>query len=114
MAAFGLYQVHTRHNSIDFVLRLTLSFAFGGIALLVLYYLVPQTYIGRGVMAMALAMAFVAVVIERLVTAQMFATEGFKRRVLVFGAGKNADLINSRLRRRSDRHRFSDRLRADR
>ena len=37
MAAFGLYQVHVRLNRLDFVLRLLMSFAFGGIALLVLY-----------------------------------------------------------------------------
>jgi sugar transferase (PEP-CTERM system associated) len=106
MAAFGLYQVHTRHNRLDFVLRLGLSFAFGGTALLVLYYLVPQTYIGRGVMAMALAMALVMVAGLRLLSQQMFDHELFRRRVLVFGAGRNADLINSSLRRRSDRHSF--------
>ena len=56
MTAFGLYQAHVRHNRIDFVLRLSLSFAFGGVALLVMYYLIPQTYVGRGVMALALAL----------------------------------------------------------
>src|SRR3546814_19035130 len=43
MAAFGLYQAHVRQNRIDFLLRLLLSFAFGGIALLVLCYEVPVT-----------------------------------------------------------------------
>ena len=33
MAAFGLYQVHTRYNRNDLVLRLLMSFAFGGVAL---------------------------------------------------------------------------------
>ena len=37
-------------------LRLLLSFAFGGIALLVLYYVFPPPYIGRGVLAIALAL----------------------------------------------------------
>ena len=34
MMAFGLYQVHGRLNRTDFLLRLTLSFSFGGVALL--------------------------------------------------------------------------------
>lgn len=106
MAAFGLYQVHVRHNRMDFVLRLVLSFAFGGIGLLVLYYLVPPTYIGRGVLAIALALGLVGVAALRMILQHVFRTDVFRRRVLVLGAGKNADLINSRLRRRSDRQSF--------
>ena len=106
MAAFGLYQVHTRHNRMDLVLRLGMSFAFGGVALLVLYYAVPATYIGRGVLAIALSLAILAVFLLRMVLQRVFEAEIFKRRVLVLGAGDNANLINSKLRRRSDRHSF--------
>lgn len=106
MAAFGLYQVHTRYNRTDLVLRLLMSFAFGGIALLVMYYAVPQTYIGRGVLAIALLLAVIMVFVLRMLLQRVFDADGFKRRVLVLGAGRNADLINSRLRRRSDRHSF--------
>jgi sugar transferase (PEP-CTERM system associated) len=106
MVAFGLYQVHVRHNRMEFVVRLLLSFAFGGITLLVLYYVVPRTYIGRGVLAMALVFGFVGVGILRFIVARLIKTDVFRRRVLVLGAGQNADLINSRLRRRSDRQSF--------
>ncbi len=106
MTAFGLYQAHMRHNRIDFILRLALSFAFGGVALLVMYYLIPQTYIGRGVMALALALGLVAVVTVRSLLMHVFRSDALRQRVLVLGAGKNADLINSRLRRNSDRRSF--------
>jgi sugar transferase (PEP-CTERM system associated) len=106
MAAFGLYQVHTRYNRMDLILRLLMSFAFGGVALLVLYYAVPQTYIGRGVLAIALSLAILMVFVLRMLLQRVFDADGFKRRVLVLGAGRNADLINSRLRRRADRHSF--------
>lgn len=106
MAAFGLYQVHVRHNRIDFILRLFLSFAFGGTGLLVLYYLVPPAYIGRSIFAMALTLGFVGVVAVRSIAQHFFLGDAFKRRILVYGAGKNADLINSSLRRRSDRQSF--------
>lgn len=106
MAAFGLYQVHVRHNRMDFILRLALSFAFGGMALLVLYYVLPQAYIGRGVMAMSLLIGLVSVVAIRLLVMHVFSTDVLRQRVLVLGAGKNADLINSRMRRDSDRRSF--------
>ena len=106
MAAFGLYQVHVRHNRVDFMLRLLLSFAFGGVGLMVLYYLVPQVYIGRGVLAMSLVLGFVGIVALRSISYRALGGEAFKRRVLVYGAGRNADLINSSLRRSSDRQSF--------
>lgn len=106
MTAFGLYQVHLRHSRMDFILRLGLSFAFGGIGLLVLYYMVPQTYIGRGVMALALLISLLEVVSVRLLLLHVFRTDALRQRILVLGAGKNADLINSRLRRNSDRRSF--------
>jgi sugar transferase (PEP-CTERM system associated) len=90
----------------EFFIRLLLSFAFGGISLLVLYYLVPPAYIGRGVLALALAIGLVAVAALRMAVGRLVKTDIFRRRVLVLGAGQNADLINSRLRRRSDRQSF--------
>ena len=106
MAAFGLYQVHVRHNRMDFALRLLLSFAFGCIALLVLYYVVPQTYLGRGVMALALLLGIVSVTAARLIVLHVFRSDVLRQRILVLGAGKNADLINSRMRRSADRRSF--------
>ena len=106
MVAFGLYQVHVRHNRQEFLIRLLLSFALAGVALLVLYYLIPVTYIGRGVLAMALAFGLFGVALLRLIVDRLFKTDVFRRRVLVLGAGRNADLINSRLRRRADRASF--------
>lgn len=107
MAAFGLYQPHVRHSRIDLVLRIALAFGFGGIGLLVLYYLVPQTYIGRGVLAIALGIGFVAICLLRLLVYSLFGVEAFKRRIVILGAGRNANLINQRLRRRSDRKAFT-------
>lgn len=106
MAAFGLYQVHVRLNRLDFVLRLLMSFAFGGIALLVLYYLVPRVYIGRGVLALALALGMAGVLLLRGLLLSALGVDAFKRRVLVLGAGANASLITNRLRRQSDRQSF--------
>ena len=107
MAAFGLYQPHLRFNRVDFLLRIGLAFAFGFVGLLVLYYLVPQTYIGRGVLGMALAFGIAGVCLLRVLAYRVVGVSSFKRRILVFGAGRNADLINRRLRRKADRRAFS-------
>lgn len=106
MAAFGLYQVNIRRNRSETLLRLVLSFAFGGIGLLVLFYLIPQTYIGRGVLLIALSLALAGVVVVRVLSEHVFGAEIFKQRVLVLGAGANADLLHQRMRRRADRQSF--------
>ena len=107
MASFGLYQVHVRRTPMDLVLRLVLSFAFGGIALSVIFYLVPQTYIGRGILVMTLAIGGVGVAALRFLAEHVLRAETFRRRILVLGAGRNASLINDRLRRRNDRRSFT-------
>jgi sugar transferase (PEP-CTERM system associated) len=107
MAAFGLYQAHLRLSGTELVLRLLLAFAFGGVGLLVLYYLIPPTYVGRGLLAISLALGFSGVYGLRLAVRWLLGGQAYKRRVLVYGAGVNANLINSRMRRRSDRQSFA-------
>ncbi|PZQ32212.1 MAG: sugar transferase [Stenotrophomonas acidaminiphila] len=106
MASFGLYQVHMRHSRMDFFLRFLMSFVLGGIALVVLYYLVPQAYIGRGVLALSLLISAAGIVAVRMLSVSLFRTDVLKQRILVLGAGNNADLINSRMRRKADRRSF--------
>jgi sugar transferase (PEP-CTERM system associated) len=107
MAAFGLYQVHVRHSYLDFLLRVGLSFILGGIGLTAIYYLIPPTYLGRGVLAISLVVGLVGVIVVRLLWVRAFRSDVLRQRVLVLGAGKNADLINMRLRRESDRRGFT-------
>jgi sugar transferase (PEP-CTERM system associated) len=98
MAAFGLYQAYVRHQQSDLMLRLLLSFSAGGIGLVVLYYAWPQVYVGRGVLTMALLLALLAVFATRVVAQRVIRNEVFRRRVLVLGAGRNADLVRRSLR----------------
>ncbi len=54
MVALGLYQNHLRANWRGLFTRQAVGFVLGGSALLVLYYVAPPTYIGRGVLGIAL------------------------------------------------------------
>ena len=95
MAAFGLYQVHMRHSRMDFFLRFLMSFVLGGIALVVLYYIVPQAYIGRGVLALSLLLSAGGIVAVRMLSVSLFRTDVLKQRILVLGAGNNCLLYTS-------------------
>lgn len=107
MLTFGLYQVYVRHSRVDLLLRIALSFALGGIALLVIYYVAPVAYIGRGVLAISLLIGMGGVLAIRYLVSRLSSAQALKQRVLVFGAGNNANLINTRLRRKSDRQSFN-------
>jgi sugar transferase (PEP-CTERM system associated) len=102
MVALGLYQNHLRANWRGLFTRQAVGFVLGGSALLVLYYMVPPTYIGRGVLGIALVVGFVAVAAFRVVFLRLIDADLFKRRVLVLGAGARAAQIAQRMRRRSD------------
>ena len=106
MTAFGLHHVYLRKNRFGFLLRELYAFVFGGVALLVVYYLAPIAYIGRGVLVSALLFGFFSVMILRLIWGAVFASQTMKARVLVLGAGETASFLERRMRRSSDRRNF--------
>ncbi len=101
-AALGHYQRHLRAGWLGLFTRQAVGFALGGTALIVLYYLAPVTYIGRGVLALALIIGFVVLTVFRYFFLQVVDAELFKRRVAVIGAGHRAAMIAQRMRRRTD------------
>lgn len=107
MFALGLYQPQTRETPRGRFVRQVVAFAIGTLGLVVLYYIVPQAYIGRGVLALAFAFGLITVALWRVLATSLMDVEMLKRRVLVFGAGHRAEFIAQRMRRRSDRQAFS-------
>ena len=106
MAALGLYQAHMRESWFGLLARQAVGFVLGGFGLIVLYYIVPQVYVGRGVMGIALLLGFVAVMAFRALFLRLVDAEVLKRRVLILGVGERAAQIHQRMRRRSDRRGF--------
>jgi sugar transferase (PEP-CTERM system associated) len=107
MAALGLYQGHLRESWFGLLARQAIAFVLGGLALIIIYYVLPPAYIGRTVFMPALAIGFVAVGLFRVAFTRLIDVDALKRRILVLGAGRRAALIPQRMRRRADRRGFN-------
>ncbi len=97
MTAVGL---HARNNVDDFsgiMIRIFLSFMIGLGAILTSFYIYPDIFLGRGVFAFALFIAFFGVLITRTIFQKLDNHKAFKRRLLVLGAGKKAQLVEDQI-----------------
>ena len=103
--AAGLYQARLREGGLGFVLRLTAAYLLGIVGISVIIYVIPQLFLGRGIIAITITLSFVLIVLIRY---SMFHLdpEIFKKRILVIGAGKRANTLTE-LRRKSDQFGFN-------
>jgi len=106
MMAMGLYQSRFRGGILGVFLRSVIGFMCGAAVLALMYYLIPSLYLGRGVFAIALILAFFMVGTIRPMFFYYVDRDILKIRVLVLGAGEKAASIPRRLRRRVDRRGF--------
>lgn len=106
MMAMGLYQSRFRGGILGVFLRSVIGFICGAAILALLYYLIPPLYLGRGVFALAIVIAFFMVGTIRPIFFYYVDRDILKIRVLVLGAGAKAASITRRLRRKVDRRGF--------
>ena len=106
MAAMGLYNSRQRSRLSGMISRVAASVGSGALVLVVIFYLFPSVQMGRSGLLLAAAYAFAASVFVRIIFDTVVDEEIFKRRILVYGAGRRAGSI-ARLRRRSDRRGFT-------
>jgi sugar transferase (PEP-CTERM system associated) len=104
--AFGLYNARQRARAGGMAVRIMVAIGAGLTVIAFFFYLLPNLWIGRGVLLLATIGALVGLGVSRLVFHQLVDENLFKRHVIVYGCGKNASPI-SRLRRRSDRRGFT-------
>jgi sugar transferase (PEP-CTERM system associated) len=105
MTAMGLYNARQRSRLLGMVTRLAASVLGAVMLMAVFYYLFPNLQMGRGALLMTALISFSCAVMVRLVFNRIADEDVFKRRVLVYGAGRRAGSI-AQLRRRSDRRGF--------
>ncbi len=106
LLAFGLYSARQRARFTGIVLRLAVALGAGLAATSALFYLIPNLWLGRGVIGLAALGALCGTVASRFIFTRVVDESVFKRRVLVYGAGESAAAI-AELRRRADRRGFT-------
>ena len=105
LLAFGLYSSRQRARLLGLALRIILAVLMAFVIASALLYLIPKLWIGRGVVGLSALGAFFGIVVSRSVFSRVVDENVFKRRVLIYGAGRSAAMI-AELRRRADRRGF--------
>ena len=105
LMAFGLYSSRQRARAGGMTVRIGAAVGAGLAVMLALFYVIPELWIGRGVLTVATVGALLWLPVSRVIFDRAVDETLFKRRVLVYGCGRNAASIST-LRRRSDRRGF--------
>lgn len=93
LIAFGVYQRQAGRFADVLMLRIACGLLLGLIPLGVSYYIVPEFFLGRGVLALTVVISFFLISIIRLFFRRVVKERNLWSRVLVIGAGNNARLI---------------------
>jgi len=105
MTAMGLYNARQRSRLAGLLTRVAASVGAGAVFSAIVFYFFPAIVLYRSQLVLTAALAFGGAVIVRIAFDRLLDENMFKRRVLVYGAGRRAGSI-VRLRRRSDRRGF--------
>jgi sugar transferase (PEP-CTERM system associated) len=90
MTAMGLYERNLWNGRSDMLLRVGVSFLLGLFVMTLVYYLLPELYMGRGEFGLTFAVALVGVTLMRFLFFEVTDRDQLKRRVLVLGVGRQA------------------------
>ncbi|MCU7847553.1 MAG: TIGR03013 family PEP-CTERM/XrtA system glycosyltransferase [Candidatus Thiodiazotropha sp. (ex Lucinoma kastoroae)] len=92
--ALGLYQKGSMASSSGFLVRLILAFLVGGVAMALLFFVLPFFPVDeRSVLTYGLSLSLLGVLIARTIFVRFTSDKILRRRVLVLGVGINADRI---------------------
>ena len=105
LVAMGLYQFHQRLYFHEAVMRILVGLVAGCLALAVLFYAFPPIMVERDIASIAVSYALVLLLFARYFFTRTVDQNVFRRRTLIFGAGRRAAAIDE-LRRRADRRGF--------
>jgi sugar transferase (PEP-CTERM system associated) len=100
MIAVGVYGPEALQSLRFATARLLVAISLGVIFLSVMHFATPHMTLWRSNSLYAMALAFVVLLALRIALGSMLGGEGFKRRLVVLGAGKRADRIRELEQRR--------------
>lgn len=95
MASFGLYSADAPAKPGERIARVLASFFGGLVVLSLIFYVIPEFELGRGVFAISWVVALLGVLAVRSVFLRWRKEEAHARRVLVIGTGKLAKPLDS-------------------
>lgn len=108
MVAMGVYEARIRDGWLGMLLRtIAAIFLLGTSIVGLISYVFPSIGMGRSALFYSLLLSFVAVTVVRWLYNALVGDSVLKRRVAVYGTGKRARKIATRMRRRSDQRAFS-------
>ncbi len=97
MVAFGLYGSALYKETREYKVRFFASFPAAALLMMIIFYLVPESILGRSVLAMSLAFSLVLTMVARAALFRVVGQEALKRRVLVLGSGSRAAEVDALL-----------------
>jgi sugar transferase (PEP-CTERM system associated) len=103
--AMGLYSRRLRARSVGLLARFVIAVLATIVVMAIVFYLVPELFLGRGMLLLSAVIAFVLFACSRWIFEKFFEDQVFRRRVLVYGTGRRVVGL-SMLRRRSDQRGF--------
>lgn len=106
MLSTGLYVGHLREGMAGVLIRVAISLAMSSAAVGLVFYMLPELSLWRGVLAIVYIQAFFVIGTIRAVFFELVDISTFKSRILVYGAGPDASYIDKKLRRKADRRGF--------
>ncbi|MEN3974101.1 TIGR03013 family XrtA/PEP-CTERM system glycosyltransferase [Emcibacter sp. SYSU 3D8] len=93
MLILGLYQRDTWRSLRQTVVTLTAAFVLSTLVMALLFFLYPPVALWRSIFVSGIVVAFIAILLVRLIFIGVLDLDLFKSRVLVLGAGKLAERI---------------------
>lgn len=91
MTAFGLHQRDLRQGGEwGYAIRFIASFVLGLMAMLLIFYVFPDLFLGRGAFALVFLFAFVGTALNRFLFVRLFKLDAMRRRVLLLGSGSRS------------------------
>ena len=77
--------------------QLARALSLATVVLMVLFYMLPPLFIGRGIMLLSLPLAFSLIVMWRLMFRRLLSKDQFRMKVLIIGTGEEAQRLAKEL-----------------
>jgi sugar transferase (PEP-CTERM system associated) len=106
MTAFGLYGSALHRKDREYDVRFLASFPTGAVVMAIIFYAIPESFLGRGIMALSFLFSLVLTALARAVFFGLIGREALKRRVIVLGSGSRATGVDALLNRLGPRAGF--------